>query len=219
MEKIPVTSASSRAPSPGLLMIFIHFCFILLFFSLSHQIPWLCTGLHDHTGSPEAPSWVFLSSLFNLSITGWTCLRDCLSLSKSEVAWSNDGGMRVCVWWRGDLASINSISFHDVSPAMPVNFQGRACRHCGAALCQTRGFLSTFWTTLLCLGLRARLQKLMLTHLFPTVHSKIMKETKVTAWLSGQDSFHTKGGAGVGAGFGAPPGRPALPALWNPLCL
>lgn len=30
--------------------------------------------------------------------------------------------------WRGfDLASINSISLHDVSPAMPVNFQGRAC--------------------------------------------------------------------------------------------
>ena len=48
----------------------------------------------------------------------------------------NDGGMHVCVVggrWRGcDLASINSISLHDVSPAMLVNFQGRACSPLGA---------------------------------------------------------------------------------------
>lgn len=172
MEKIPVTSVSSRAPSPGLVMIFIRFCLTLLFSSLSHQIPCLWTGLHNCTGPPEALSWVFLSSPFNLSITGWTCLRDCLSLSKSEVAWSNDGGMHVCVGgrgrgWRGfDLASINSISLHDVSPAMPVNFQGRACsplptpsgplngisalvlqRLWGYLEQNPRGFLSTFWTT------------------------------------------------------------------------
>ena len=124
----------------------------------------------------------------------------------------HDQTMVVCmgVWWglgrgwRGcDLASINSISLHDVSPAMPVNFQGRACsplrtpclalsmelllwscRDCGATLCQTLVASSPLSEQpLLCLGLRARLQKLMLTRLFPTVNSKIMKETKVTAWL------------------------------------
>lgn len=206
MEKIPVTSVSSRAPSPQVSGMIFHPFVSLFSFPPFHQSLPLNRSpqLHRFSGGS-----ILGLPFFPLQfIHHWMNVSQRLPFSFQNQRWHDQMMVTcMCVWgdgagWRGfDLSSINSISLHDACiSCYMMNFQGRALALCPPRLASQWNFCSgpaetvelpwakPPWLPLHFLNNPAMLRSegkapLMLTHLFPMVNSKIMKETKVTAWL------------------------------------